>query len=135
MALLIDTSSSITVERRGVPLAEAFRELQGEELALSAITVSELLVGVHRAGSGRRQVERAAFVEDIIDKLPVLSIDREVARIHAHIGAELASVGIAIGAHDLLIGATAIAHNATIVTENLRDFERIRGLRVFRPEW
>jgi tRNA(fMet)-specific endonuclease VapC len=105
------------------------------EVMLSTITVSELLIGAFRATRPSIRAQRESFIQDLIDRLNILPVDLEVARVHARLGTQLASVGISIGAHDLLIGATAIAHNAGIVTDNLRDFERIPGLQVFRPEW
>ena len=51
-------------------------------------------------------------------------------RIYAKVWASLAKKGITVGAHDLIIAATAISLDYTVITSNLRDFERIEGLRV-----
>jgi predicted nucleic acid-binding protein len=68
--------------------------------------------------------------ESILAAVPVLSFDLRVARVHAGLATQLAAAGQPIGAHDLLIGATALAHNAAVFTANLRDFRRIPGLVV-----
>jgi predicted nucleic acid-binding protein len=106
-----------------------------KQMVISVITASELLVGVLRAQPSNRGSQREAFVSQLLAEIPIVAIDLAVASVHAGLSAEMTSRGNAIGAHDLLIGATAIAHNVGIVTENLRDFERIPGLQVFRSEW
>jgi tRNA(fMet)-specific endonuclease VapC len=104
------------------------RGREREPIAISAITASELLHGVHRAGDPRRQARRAQFVEAILARLPVVEFGLEAARTHAQLWAEPVTRGRAVGAHDLLIGATAIAMDFQVATANARDFGRIPGL-------
>jgi len=66
----------------------------------------------------------------VLELFPVYPFDTAAARIHARIRAELAKRGQAVGAHDLIIAATAISLSFTVVTANLRDFEKIKGLQV-----
>lgn len=94
------------------------------------ITAAELLHGVERADTEARMVTRQAFVEKVIEFFPVFSLDMTTARIYAKLWATLSGKGITVGAHDLIIAATAIALDYTIVTANTRDFEKIEGLRV-----
>lgn len=70
------------------------------------------------------------LVEEVIELFPVFPFDLSVARIYARIWAGLARRGESVGAHDLIIGATAIALGYTVVTANRRGFERIEGLRL-----
>jgi tRNA(fMet)-specific endonuclease VapC len=93
------------------------------------ITVSELLHGAHRARGALRS-RRIAFAEHLLASLAVVPISTPVARLHAEVHADLAADGQTVGAHDLWIGATALAHDFGIVTRNERDFRRIPGLRV-----
>ena len=106
-----------------------------EPVALAAITASELLAGVQRADSIQRRARREAFVEAIIDLVPVLPIDLRVARIHAGIWAQLMAAGHTIGAHDMLIAATALAYGYSILTDNVREFHMVPGLSVRQPIW
>lgn len=130
MALLIDTNVLVGVERgRPLPPALAGRSLD-EPVFLAAITVSELFHGVHRADTELRRDARRRFVEGILDAVNVLPFDLEVARVHAGIWATLRQNGRLIGAHDLLIAATAIAHDLSLVTENQREFERVEGIEL-----
>ena len=96
------------------------------------ITVSELLHGVHRA-TGAVRTRRSAFVEHLLSTLEPVPIGEAVARVHAAIWAELSAGGIAIGAHDLWIGATALASGFGVATLDAGDYERIPGLRVVTP--
>src|ERR1700722_4778149 len=100
-----------------------------EERAISVITVSELLHGVLRA-QGATRARRQAFVEHLLAGLQAIPITARVARIHADIWSGLADRGEPIGAHDLWIAATAIAHGLALATRNSNRFERIPGLRV-----
>ncbi len=128
MALLIDTDLLIDSERgAGTPAVE---ELLGEEeRAISVISMSELLHGVLRA-RGERRARRRAFVEHLLSGLQAIPITELVARVHAEIWADLANRGNVIGAHDLWIAATAVAHGLGVATRNAEEFERVRGLRV-----
>ncbi len=96
------------------------------------ITVSELLHGVLRA-SGTVQIRRRAFVEHLLAGFDAIPISEPVARMHAQIWAELAARGATIGAHDLWIAATALAHGFGVATPNSADFARVTGLRVVAP--
>ncbi|MGH9414905.1 MAG: PIN domain-containing protein [Terriglobales bacterium] len=100
------------------------------EAAISAVSASELLHGVYRARPGAQRQRRLAFAEELLAQFPVLAFDLTVARGHAALGASLARRGVVIGAHDLLIAATALARGCTIVTRDKRSFPKIPGLKV-----
>jgi tRNA(fMet)-specific endonuclease VapC len=128
MAVLIDTDLLIDLER-GVGSPPLKTLLGEEDRAISVITVSELLHGVHRA-AGACRARRSAFVEHLLAGLGAIPITDSVARVHADLWAQLSASGEQIGAHDLWIGATAVAHGLAVVTGNVADFRRIPGLRV-----
>ena len=128
MAVLIDTDLLVDLER-GVGSAEVDRRSGEQDRASSAITVSELLHGVHRA-TGARRARRGAYVEHLLVELRAIPVTEPVARVHADIWAQLADHGNVIGAHDLWIAATAIAHGLSVATRNRADFQRVPGLRV-----
>lgn len=131
MGVLIDTDLLIDVER-GVRHPSTEARLGDEDRAISVITVSELLHGVARAG-GDVQVRRRAFVEHLLAGIEAIPVTEPVARTHADIWAGLASRGAMIGAHDLWIAATAVAHGLAVATRNEGDFMRVPGLRVIAP--
>jgi predicted nucleic acid-binding protein len=127
LAILIDTSVLVNVERRGTPLERALGE---QERAISVVTASELLHGVHRAKDDRVRTRRQAFVEHLISSIEPLPVTTSVARVHAAIWSGLERVGEPIGAHDMWIAATAIRHGMAIATANAVEFERVPGLSV-----
>lgn len=126
---MIDTNVFIAFERRGQGIDLSRRD-PSEEVFISAVTVSELLMGVHRADSEVRRNRRSAFVEAIISGVPVLGFTAQVARVHAEICADLARRGQLIGAHDLIIAATALHHHLSVLTDNVNEFSRVPGLNV-----
>lgn len=132
MATLIDASLLIAAERGRLDWDEVAAAHADEDVAVAAITASELLHGVHRAMDPTVRTRRSAFVERILAQMPVVSFDFIVARVHARIWAELAARGAAVGAHDLLIGATALATGGRVATRDLRSFPRIPGLDLVR---
>jgi predicted nucleic acid-binding protein len=128
MATLIDSSVLIAVERGDLALDTFSARYAEEDVAISAVTASELLHGVHRARTAGQRHRRQAFIEGLLAQLPVIAFDLTVARVHASLWADLAKRGVAVGERDLMIGATAIARNYTVATRDERSFSRIPGL-------
>lgn len=69
-------------------------------------------------------------MEHVLAVFEPIPVTERVARVHAGVWAELAERGATIGAHDLWIAATALAHGLGLATGNQRDFGRVPGLRV-----
>lgn len=130
MAVLIDASILIESERGRLDLEQYLAQRQQEEFFLSVVTASELLHGVHRAVQPEVRTKRSAFVEAILERFPLLSVDLATARAHAQVWATLAATGTLIGPHDLWLAATCIAYGLTMVTANVREFARVPGLAV-----
>jgi tRNA(fMet)-specific endonuclease VapC len=128
MAVLIDASILIEAERGRLDLEPHVTRHGEEEAFLSVVTASELLHGVHRATQPDVRARRSAFVEGILERFPLLSVDLACARAHAQLWAELRQAGKPIGPHDLWLAATCVAHGLTIVTANVREFARVPGL-------
>lgn len=129
MGLMLDTNVFLYSERSGYPIDFSRWEEYGN-VYISSATVSELLVGVHYANSEARRARRSAFVESILGRVPVLGFDREVARVHAGLFATLAKHGKTIGAHDLIIAATALFHGCAVLTDNIDEFGKVAGLDI-----
>lgn len=130
MAILIDASVLSAHERGTLDAERRIAGREDEAFLLSVITASELLNGVHRAGDPARRARRSAFVEGILDRFPVLGVNLPTARFHAELWAELARKGRLIGAHDLWLAATCLAHGLALATTDVRDFGRVPGLEV-----
>lgn len=130
MGALIDSSVLIAAERGKIALEGLLQAHAEEEIAIASITASELLHGVHRAVKPAQRARREAFVENILAVVPVVPFDVVAARVHAGLWARLVSKGVSIGAHDLLIGATALAIGYDVATHDKRSFPKIPGLNV-----
>jgi len=130
VGVILDTSILIEAERGRLDI-EGFIEGKEEELfGLSVITAAELLHGVHRADSAKRRRRRSAYVEKLIELFPLYPFDLAAARIYADLWVQLLREGKMIGAHDLMIGSTALALGFSVATFNKREFDRIEGLEV-----
>ncbi len=130
MGILIDTSVLVDRERRGADAADH----RDEPAGVAAVTVSELLHGAARADSAERRARREAFVESVIAWLPVVDFDLEVARRYASLWAQTAAQGTPVGAHDLMIAATAQLLGWRVWTRDPTSFDRIPGTVVVTDE-
>ncbi|WP_404790410.1 type II toxin-antitoxin system VapC family toxin [Altericista sp. CCNU0014] len=129
MGLILDSNVLIQAERNS--RTHPFSQFADYGTAyISAITVPELLVGVHLANSEGRQNQRKAFVEGVLTLFPALEFSAATARIHSELYGSLRQKGELIGAHDLIIAATALQHGFAVLTGNGREFKRIPGLTV-----
>jgi len=129
MGLIVDTNVFIRFEkaREAIDLSPWN---PSEKVYISVVTASELLIGVHRANSDERRSRRSAFVEAVISGVELLDFTIGCARRHAEIFSDLTKRGKLIGAHDLIIAATASFHDMSILTENVDEFSQVSGLRV-----
>lgn len=132
MGLILDTCVFIRAEKQGNAIDFA-QWLDYGGGYISAITATELLMGVHRANSEDRKLRRSAYVETVLAHFPVLNFTLETARIHAEVSSYLRKAGQEIGAHDSLIAASAIEHGFALLTYNLSEFNRVPGLKVVIP--
>ena len=130
MGVILDTSVLIEAERGNFDLEEFAKGREQEPFGLSVISVAELLHGVHRADTEMRRVKRSAYVEKAIDLFPIYPFGIQPARIYAQIWANLMKQGIQIGAHDLMIGSTALALGFSVASFNKRHFDKIEGLKL-----
>lgn len=130
MGALIDSSVIIAAERGSLDFKALLSKSADVNVALSAVTASELLHGVRRASKTRNKARREAFVERLLRGWPILPFDLVAARVHARIWSDLASKGISIGAHDLIIAATAVANGYSLATRDKRSFPKVPGLQV-----
>lgn len=123
--LLLDTTFLIDAERGDVTLDDAIDD--GDDVAIAAVTVAELLVGVGLA-SGKRRDARQVYVDEILESLPIIAYDRRVAVEHAELLVAVRDQGRPRGAHDLLIAATARATDRTIVAADQEAFTDLPGV-------
>lgn len=125
--ILLDTTYLIDTERSGNGLDETIDD--DDDVAIAAVTVAELRVGALLA-SGKRREARMAYVDDVIQSIPIVNYDLEVAESHAELLVAVRSQGKPRGAHDLIIAATALATDRLIVTADQGAFIDLPGINI-----
>ncbi len=124
---LLDTNIVIyVIKQRPLAVKAKFNEQTGR-MAISAITLSELM---HGAEKSTRPAANLAVVEDFCSRLDVLAYPPKAAAHYGSIRVALERAGIPIGVNDLHIAAHARCEGLTVVTNNLREFERVPALQV-----
>jgi len=126
-ALLLDTSVIIDAER-GRSTLDALLD-DHDDLAIAAVTVAELMTGVHLATPHRRPA-RIGLIEALLEAIPVVPYDRRVAFEHGELLAWTTRHGSRRGAHDLIIAATATATGRALVTAYPRGFHGLPGVEL-----
>lgn len=123
--LLFDTTFLIDADRGGDSLDSIIED--DDDLAIAAITVAELRVGV-ALSRGKARTARQAFVDNVLAAVPVLSYDIAVATTHAELLVAVRKQGRPRGAHDLMIAATARATQRTVLTADANAFIDLPGV-------
>lgn len=132
VGIILDSSIVIAAERRGETvrkILEHVRASQGEiEVALSVVTIAELVHGAYRAKTEAARQRRLAFVDELCRDIPVHPVTVEIARMAGRIEGQQEAKGIRLAFEDLLIGATALRLGYAVATLNVRHFRLIPGL-------
>jgi len=124
--LMLDTDiSSYIIRKRPQALLDRFQQ-HSEQLCVSVITAAELMFGAEKAG----RPALTALVQAFLERLAVLDWTQGVVLHYARIRAALERDGRPIGNMDLLIASHAVAEGAVLVTNNLRHFTHVPGLKV-----
>jgi tRNA(fMet)-specific endonuclease VapC len=125
---MLDTDTCAFILRRSSPtLLERIQAVPLQQQLVSMITFAELLYGVQM--SSKKKANRAA-VDLFVRHLAVLEWPKDAAEHYAEIRADLKKKGQLIGSNDLLIAAHARSIGAVVVTNNVKDFRRVKALEV-----
>ena len=128
MFILLDTDICIYAINRSQPeIFARVRDCQIGEVGISSITYAELRFGVANSNRVEDNMER---LERFVLPLEIVPFDAEAGRQYGRIRTDLKRAGYPIGSNDLLIAAHAFSLDATLVTNNIREFERVAGLRI-----
>lgn len=125
---LLDTNIwSALIRRNHAGLVKRFEVLERSQIALSPIVLGELQVGYYK---GDRTPKRLAVIDMIRTNSELLVINSRVSDTYAQLRTQLETAGTPIGPNDTWIAAEALHHKLVLVTDNLREFSRVPGLRV-----
>lgn len=134
MGLILDSSIVIAAERRGDTPFQLLRQLASslgdQQMAISAIALTEIVHAVYRAPNLQLRSRREAFIQDFLTDVETVPYTKSTAFLAGRLDGEQRALGITIPSMDLLIGAAAIEIGYSLVTVNLRHFKLIPGLDV-----
>jgi len=127
MRYMLDTNalSDLIKFPRG-PVARSVRQLAANRVCTTVIVVGELQYGVFKKASARLRKN----VEAVLQAMTILALDAPCAEIYGQVRAQLEAAGQPVGANDLWIAAHALSQGMTLVTGNVREFSRIKGLKI-----
>jgi tRNA(fMet)-specific endonuclease VapC len=124
---MLDTNIVIyVIKRRPIEMLEVFNAHAGQ-MCISSITFAELLHGVEKSSMVTQNLRK---VEDFVSRLEVLAYENTAASHYGDIRADLEKKGTVIGVNDLHIAAHARSEGHILVSNNVREFERVEGLRL-----
>ncbi len=127
---MLDTDTCIFLMRgESPPLAAKVQSHPLQQQVMSAVTYAELTYGVQASAAAKRK-QNQAVLDSLALHLAVLDWPQEAAQHYAEIRADLKKRGAQLGAADLMIAAHARSLGAIVVTNNLKDFGRVKGLQV-----
>ncbi|PWB73275.1 MAG: VapC toxin family PIN domain ribonuclease [Holophagae bacterium] len=125
---LLDTNACIRLLNGTSPaLVARIADSDPAQIALCSVVKAELLFGARR---NSRRADNLRLLESFFEPLASLPFDDACAERYGVIRSELELAGTPIGPNDLMIAATALAHGATLVTKNVKEFSRVAGLRL-----
>ena len=127
LTYMLDTNICIHVMKTYPPAGREKFNALAEQLCISSITLGELFYGAEKSA---RRSENLAAIESFIARLDVLSFGDRAAAHYGQVRAELERAGTPCGPHDMQIGGHARSEGLIVVTNNMREFVRMPGLRV-----
>jgi len=127
IAYLVDTDWAIHHLNGHTAIIERLEALHPEGLGLSVVALAELYEGVYYS---RDPEESERKLNDFLDSVNIVGLDEETARLFGRERGRLRRAGAIIGDMDLLIAATALQYDLTLLSNNRRHFDRIDGLRI-----
>ena len=125
--ILLDTNICIDViNAKPAAVLQRFRDYRMGEIGICSVVAAELAYGVAKSGSARNRQALEMFLAPLM----ILPFDEAAVWAYGDLRSELERRGQPIGALDTMIAAHALSQNATLVTNNLSEFERVPGLQL-----
>lgn len=128
MIYLLDTNTCIYfLNRSSEKIISQFKRFSPAEINLPSITVAELFYGAEKSKAKKKNW---AIVENFISTFEIVPFNEKSCEIYARIRASLEKSGASIGPIDLLIASISLANNYILVSNNIKEFRRIKGLKL-----
>lgn len=128
MRYLLDTNVCVDYLTGRFPeVARRMKRLKPDEICLSSIVIAELRYGADKSAKSKRNHE---LLNTLTDEMPARDFDRASASMYGKVRSALEEKGRAIGPNDMLIAAHALSLELVLVTDNVNEFKRVKGLKV-----
>jgi tRNA(fMet)-specific endonuclease VapC len=127
MAYLIDTDWIIDYLKGKKNIVNRLQKLFDEGLTISVISLAELYEGIFASKDPKKHLKA---LQDFLSGIVVLGITDEICQTFGRLRAEQRKIGVIIDNFDLLIGSTALIHDLMILTDNVKHFEKIKGIKI-----
>ena len=124
---ILDTNTLIYFFKGRGRVAEAMFSIEPAHIGIPAIVIYEIQTGIAKSTSPRKRTQQ---LKSLAEAVAILPFSNEEAKASATIRARLEQKGTPIGPYDVLIAGTAMAHKGVLVTHNLTEFNRVKGLRI-----
>jgi tRNA(fMet)-specific endonuclease VapC len=127
MTYYLDSSIIVSILRGKIPaIDEKMDPILPSKIKIPSMVKAELLAGAHRG----RDAGNVAITIEFLTRFETISFDDDASEIYGRIWAELESKGNMIGSNDLIIAATVLSRGGILVTNNTKEFERVKGLHI-----
>lgn len=127
MIYFLDTDTCAFILRGKFMCAERVGAQSHQNVKVPSMVQAELLMGVRESAN---PIQTARKVDELLSPFEIVPFDAMAAAVYAEVRFSLKKTGNLISPNDLIIAATALAHNATLVTHNTREFNRVSGLQL-----
>ncbi len=125
---LLDTNTCIYfLNRTSERIISQFTRLSPSVIKLPSVTVAELFYGAEKSKAKKKNL---AIVENFISTFEIIPFDEKCCKTYARIRASLEKVGAPIGPMDQLMASISLANSFTLITNNVREFRRVKGLKL-----
>jgi len=132
ISYLVDTDWVVHHMNGVEEIRSKLKEMQPYGLGLSVVSLAELYEGVYYSRDPQRSQQQ---LEAFLTSVAVLGVDEEICKVFGKHRGILRQRGLIIGDFDLLIAATCLHRGLTLLTNNLRHFQRIEGLEIISSDW
>jgi tRNA(fMet)-specific endonuclease VapC len=127
MKYMLDTNIFSHMVNNNVEVLKRFAKVEPDSISLSTICHGEILFGIQKQVPSAIKLQRINY---LLEQIPIILLGDSVAKNYAKIRTDLELAGQPIGPNDTWIAAHAMSLGATLVTNNVREFKRVKGLKV-----
>ena len=127
MIRLLDTNICIYfLNERSEKLVRHFQAMRPSDIKLPAITVAELYYGAEKS---KAKAKNRRKVDVFVRPFEIIAFDEEACRVYEKVRSRVEALGLPVGPMDLLIASIGLAHDYVVVTNNTKEYKRIKGLK------